>query len=306
MELHQLRIFKAVTDTGNFSRAADAAFLTQPAVSMQVKALEEELGQALFYRERKRSVLTPAGEILLRHARALIARSEQAVQEIADLQQLKQGHISIACSDTFAAYVLTDMIGLFSKTYPNIRFSVYNGTTNEIAHLLINHDADIGYLLLPFHHPRIACREWMTYRDVAVSGSNHPSVSVSHYDLRTLVEEQLLILEKGTATRESFDSALAQAGLATTRAMELGSVAVQKEFAAAGIGIAVVPEYSVKIECEDGRLVGIPVHGLPQKKIGLCYLKEKESGRAVQTFITQSSKQSTDREKNAKPRSRKP
>ena len=289
MELHQLRIFKTVAETGNFTRAADAVYLTQPAVSMQIRALEEELGQDLFYREHKRSVLTPAGEILLLHTRALMAEAEQAVQEIEDLQELRQGHISIACSDTFAAYMLTGMIGSFCEAFPNIRFSVYNGTTHEIAQLLINHDADIGFLLLPFHHSRITYREWIAYRDVAVCKAGHPSAKAGRYTIQTLASEQLLILETGTATREAFDTVLTRAGVVPERAMELGSVAVQKEFAADGIGIAVVPEYAVKTECKSGRLVSIPVDGLPQKTIALCYLKEKSLSKAARAFIDGSS-----------------
>ena len=289
MELHQLNIFLAVAETGKFSQAAERMYLTQPAVSMQIRALEDELGQMLFYRDRRHSTLTAAGTVLLRHAQAVTTQIEQAVQEIEDLRELDGGHINIACSDTFAAYLLTDMISRFRLAFPNIHFAVYNGTSHEIARHIIDHDADIGFLSLPFHHPKGDCRNWVTYRDLAVCHPHHPVAGRDSLDILELVSEQLLILETGTATRESFDAVLMLEGVVADRVMELGSVAVQKEFATAGIGVAVVPDYAVKSDCKEGKLACIPVNGLPEKQIGLCYLRGKQLSKAAQTFIERSS-----------------
>ncbi len=191
----------------------------------------------------------------------------------------------IACSDTFAAYVLTTLIAEFSNRYPGIAVSILNGTSSEIESMLLDHRADIGFLSVGNADRRLDFAERMTYRDTAVVKPDHPLANHDQLDLADLREQTLLLLERGTRAREHSDRALSTAGVKPAHIIELGSVAVQQEFAAAGIGVALVPDFAARRHAAEGRLVMISVPDLPPREIGVATRKGKKKTAAVLAFI---------------------
>ena len=285
MELRQLSIFRAVVETRSFSAAAEIIHLTQPAVSMQVRLLEEELGCVLLHRGRRGAELTPEGTSVYRTAKLIAAEIDSLEIDIAAHRDVTKGHIGIACSDTFAAYVLTDLIDQFSNRYPGIDVSIYNGTSAEIESLLLDHHADIGFLSMGVLEERIEYSTFMTYRDTAAISPSHPLARLSRLELADLEGTTFLLLEKGTRAREFIDDALKTERVKPGHIMELGSVAVQLEFAAAGIGIAIVPGFAAQRHNKAGSLELLPLDGLAEREIGTATCRGSRRSAATNAFI---------------------
>jgi DNA-binding transcriptional LysR family regulator len=285
MELHQLSIFLAVAQTRSFSAAAEIIHITQPAVSMQVQLLERELGCTLLHRDRRGAVLTPEGQAVCRTALLMAAEVQALKSEIAGFQDLSRGQIGIACSDTFAAYVLTTIISEFSSSYPGISVSIFNGTSTEIQSMLLDHRVDVGFLSVDGADKGVDFAQRMTYRYTAVVRPDHSLGNRDLLRLSDLRDQTLLLLEKGTRAREHADQALTAAEVKPAHIIDLGSVAVQQEFAAAGIGVALVPEFAALQHLESKRLAMIPVEELPAREIGVATKRARRKTAAVSAFI---------------------
>ena len=285
MELHQLSIVRAIAETGGFSRAADRVHLTQPAVSTQVRLLEEELGCRLFLRGKRGASLTVEGEAVLRAIRGIDTEIEGLKDELDEIAGLNRGHLCVACSDTFATYFLPTLISKYASRYPGIDVSIYNGTSSEIRARLLNHTADIGFVAGSSIHQAIETTELMEYDDVAVVAPDHPFAQKSVVSPAALSGETLLLLEEGTSSRTNVDELLAMAGVVARRIIDLGSVAVQQEYAAAGIGVAVVPGYAAHRNVETGRLARVEIEETTSRRICLAYAGARQLSRAAAAFV---------------------
>ena len=285
MELHQLTIFRAVVETQSFSAAGEAIHLTQPAVSMQVQLLEQELGCTLLHRDRRGAILTPEGESVYRSSLLIAAEVQALESEIAGFRDLTRGQIGIACSDTFAAYALTNLIAEFQSTYPGINVSIFNGTSTEIQSMLLNHRIDVGFLSVDGADGGIEFAERMRYSYAAVVSPDHDLSSRARLHLSDLRDQTLLLLEKGTRAREHADQALDAAWVTPAHIIDLGSVAVQQEFAAAGIGVALVPEFAARVHVASKRLAMIPIEELPAREIGIGTKRARRRSAAADAFI---------------------
>src|SRR5919197_2675036 len=147
MTLDQLRTFQTVAAVRSFGRAADLLHITQPAISKQIQALETELDQRLFERGRS-AQLTSAGTALLRHAENLSRILTEAKEEIADLRELRGGHLSIGAPHSIATYVLPNVIGTYRARYPKVNLAIETGWSPEITRRLVTYNVDLGLIVI--------------------------------------------------------------------------------------------------------------------------------------------------------------
>lgn len=161
LENFRLKVFRAVAEHLNFHKAADHLFLTQPAVTLQIKALEEDLGVRLFDRSSGRISLTRQGSILLGYASKMAALAAEAEQEIACKDGKASGELSLGVSTTIAQYVLPRLLGAFLADYPAVQFSLHSGNTSEIVELLLNRKVAIGLIEGPSRDRGIRCEPFM-------------------------------------------------------------------------------------------------------------------------------------------------
>ena len=152
MDLHQLRGFYEIARTRSFTRAADKLFLSQPAISLQIKALEDELGKALFDRKRREIRLTEAGEVLFKYVQQIFDGLEDARNEIAALDKEVSGRLVVGTSDTNCTYILPDALEEFRRCYPGVDLDIRNRISPEIAKLVATDEVDIGLVTLPVRH----------------------------------------------------------------------------------------------------------------------------------------------------------
>ena len=285
MDLDRLRGFVETAREKSFTRAAEKLFLTQPAVSLQVKALEDELGEDLFERRGRQILLTEAGRLLFARAEAILEMAEQIRQDMAALGQLRTGRLSIGTSDTNCAYVLPPAVKAFRQAYPGIEIRLTDRMSPEVVRLVLEGTVDFGLATLPVTEPRVRTRPFFIREDVAISSPTHRLASAEAVDLHSLSDSAMLMLERGSTSRGLMDRMFAAAGLQPHVIMELGSIEVIKRFVEIGFGIAVVPEVAVRDEVRSGRLTAIRVTGLPARQVGMVRREGGRLSRAAAAFM---------------------
>ncbi|MFH1567099.1 MAG: LysR family transcriptional regulator [Gemmatimonadota bacterium] len=285
MELQQLRGFCEVAREGSFTRAAARLFVTQPAVSQQIRALEAELDQVLLERSGRSVKLTEAGQILFRRAGAILAEVEAARQEVAALGEVMRGRVVVGTSDTNCSYVLPGLLTAFRAAHPGVAVEVRNRMSSEVGQLVLEDRVDFGLATLPVRHRSLVNRALFTRRDVLVCPPGHRLARRRSVRMVDLAGEPLLLLEQGSRSRALLDQAFAAAGLHPTAAMDLGSIEVIKRFAEIGCGLAVVPAVAVAREVDEGRLAAVPVQGLLPREIGLVLHRGRQLPAPAAAFV---------------------
>lgn len=286
METDQLRAFCYVVEERSFSRAAGRMFITQPAISMQIKSLEREIGQPLFDRSKKEVLATEAGKVLYTHAKRIFQEMDYARNEIDKVQQLVRGTLTMGCSDTVSSYILPSLLSVFIKQYPFLTITVQNRPSLLITEMVLQGSAEIGFVTMPMKDAHLSIRPFYTYSVVAVCATDHAYAQQSRADLSSLTKHRLLLLEPGTKSRMLLDEAFSRAKITPASIMGFGSVEVQKAFAKKGIGIAIVPDFSVKKEAEQDELAVIPVRGIARRAIGIITRKNSMLSIAAQRFLS--------------------
>jgi DNA-binding transcriptional LysR family regulator len=282
MTLDQLRCLRAVANEGSFTRAASSILITQPALSMQVKTLERELGEPLFYRRGGAVTLTPSGRQVLLHARAILREAEILKAGVKALRELDAGELSLAVGDAVLRHLLLPALTRFRKRHPRVRLRIWNKTSSEICGMIQAGEADLGVITLPAPSKGLDLRPVLTYRQVAAGSILGASALPKVLDLAALAAMDLILLERGTRSREIIESAFLQRRLVPGGVMEVGSVDVQKDLARIGVGTAILPDFSVRGGGEQG-LAWREIQGMPTATLALA-ARKGPSSRIVEAF----------------------
>ena len=285
MELTQLRSFYAIARERSVTRAVARLGLTQPALSLQIKALEAELGEVLFTRQRKQMQLTQAGELLYQHVQTVLTTLEEAKEEMAALQHLLRGHLAIATSDTNCAYILPPVLRQFRAQYPQVRIDIRSRMSSQVLQLVVEHEVDFGIATLPIAHRQVTTETLFHREEVVICPGDHPLSRAASVSLAQLSPYPLLALSPGSTSRQFLDMAFQHAGVPMQVAMNLGSIEVIKRFVESGLGVAIVPRIAVAEEAQQGRLVAIPIPDLPARAIGLVERQDKRRSPAAVAFL---------------------
>jgi len=254
MENFRLKVFRTVADNLNFRQAAEALYLTQPAVTLQIKALEEELGVPLFDRTENRVALTEAGRILLKHAKKVEALTAAARQELARLVGEEEGDLSAGASTTISQYLLPKLIGQFRISNPKIRLSLLGANTEKIVRGVLDGTLAIGLIEGPSLHRDVAEEPFVADEIVVVVPSTHEWVG-QQVEVQQLYKAPLILREKGSGTRRVVEAALKKAlktaGIQMKHArvvMELDSTEAIKSAVEAGLGVGFVSRRAIQKE----------------------------------------------------------
>jgi DNA-binding transcriptional LysR family regulator len=208
MTLEQLRIFIAVAEKQHVTRAASELNLTQSATSAAIAALETRYGIKLFDRVGRGIVLTLTGRNFLNEARAVVARAKAAAQILDDLAGLKRGSLSLAASQTVANYWLPPRLAAFRRTYPGIDLRVRIANTEQVAHAVIQGNADLGFVEGEVDEPSLAIRRMEGDSLAIVVGASHRWVGRTRITPQLLTETSWILREPGSGTRSMFEAAL--------------------------------------------------------------------------------------------------
>lgn len=285
MEIYQLRSFLTIVREGNYTKAAKKLFLTQPALSLQIKALEEALGEPLFEREGRKIYLTEAGRILMERAEQILSLVEQTSQEVGALHGLQAGQLAIGTNDSNCLYLLPELIQLFRQQFPGVELHLTNRHSTEVASLVAEGLVDFGLVTLPVPNPHLKSEVLFQREDVVVCSPDHPLSRQATVSLTELVQYPLLLLDQGSSSRILFDQLLAKADLVLNTIMELGSIEVIKRFVEIDLGVSIIPKFTAEQELKAGRLHAIHLDWLPPRFVGLIQRRNGYLSPAAQMFL---------------------
>lgn len=265
MENFRLKVFRTVATNLNFRRAGEQLHLTQPAVTLQIKSLEEELSVRLLDRTGSHVSLTPAGKILLKHANAIAERVAEAQEELAALNGEHAGELRIGASTSIAQYVVPQLLGQFQRQFPRVRISVVSGNTEVIVGHLITERIEIGLIEGPALRRDVRTEPFLDDELVLVMPANHPWVSLPAISVGQIKRQPLVIRELGSGTRRVLETALVKAGIHKhdlNVVMELDSTEAILSSVEAGLGIGFVTRWAVIPRLPLGKMTTAPVKGL--------------------------------------------
>ena len=280
MRYVQLRAFHHVAVCGGFSRAAEALFLTQPAVSDQVRKLEEEYDVLLFNRHKKQVTLTEAGQRLLEISRRMFDIEQQALELLSESRALRAGSLRIVAD---AAHHLLHILAHFRETYPGISISLQSGNTESVIASLYSYEADIGVLgSLPSGRD-FEVVQLNSTPIVAFVAADHRLAKRKSLSFSELAAEPLVMRERGSKTRQKLEERAAELGVELRPAIEAEGREAVREIVAAGGGVGFVSSAEFGRE---GRLVRIPIEG-PDMLMdeALICLRERAGGKLVHAFL---------------------
>ncbi len=264
MENFRLKVFRTVAEKLNFRQAAEALYLTQPAVTQQVKALEDELGLQLFDRSGNRVSLTVAGKRLLVLAMRMADLVAATERDLAQLKGVAQGSLRIGASTTIAQYLLPRLLGDFARAHPGIQLSVLGANTETIVSSVVEGTVALGLIEGPALRRDLKTERFLADALAVIIPANHEwRDQIVSTDM--LSKSRLILREQGSGTRRIVEVALRKAGVPVTRAnviMELDSTEAIKSAVEAGLGIGFVPRRAIHKELKLGTLVEANVQGL--------------------------------------------
>ncbi|MBP1964113.1 LysR family transcriptional regulator [Paenibacillus aceris] len=293
MELRQLEYFMAVCEELHFTKAADKIGISQPNLSLSIKALEEEIGMPLFDRIGKRIQLTDAGSILKKHARMMLQNLSNALQEMDDLYHQNGGNLSIGALPSELDYRLTPMFIRFFQRYPNIRLKIISEV--DVTGMVLNTDMHIGIAVKPLFDPRLVIRPLAREEYGIVVSKNHELSKAESISLADLQFLPIVMYPKGLWGREFVDSWCRQHGFHLNVVVETSSNPSLFYFVKANIGVGIVANSLLEsIDSLDLRF--LPIRDYPPvREMSIIYRSDKYLSHAARTFIHFAEEQLKDR-----------
>lgn len=262
MDIQSLQVFIHVAEMNSFTRAGEKLGYSQPAVSFQIKQLEQELGVPLFDRIGHNISLTSAGRSALAYAQHICRLSQQMALGAAGKSE-PEGLVRLAMADSLCTPLVTAGFAQFRRLYPGVAVHITSAGTGELFRLLDHNEADIVCTLDSHIYDAaytIAAEEEIGVHVVA--SAEHPLAKKEEISIHELLDEPLLLTEKGMSYRRLLDERLAQQSLAVRPVLELGRTELLCELVAQGAGLSVLPDYVTQRAVQDGRIKRLPVKGL--------------------------------------------
>lgn len=289
MTLDQLVTLQTVSGTKSFRRAAETLHITQPAVSKQIRALELELGERLFERGRS-ATLTLAGRTLLKHVENLSRLLQTAREEIADLRELRRGHLSIGASHTIGAHLLPELVETYRLRYPQVSLSVETGWAPEILGRVVSHELDLGLVVLvtpgPENAPQLASAVLDTTETVFVASPKDPLVKKRHLTFEEFSKLPLILNHTGCLYRRYLESRFAEKGVAMNIAVDVIGFELEKKLTQLGLGVSLLAKLLVAKELKEKSLKTFTVEGLQLRSYScLVYRRDKYIHGAAREFF---------------------
>jgi DNA-binding transcriptional LysR family regulator len=286
MNLHQLRIFCEVAESCSFRSAAEKLHLTQPAITLQIRNLEDYYELKFFERMGKKILLTEEGKVLLDFARKILNLSRQTEEALDDLKELSRGSLRIATSFSFADYYLPTLLKAFRSKYPKITIQVAAGNTSQIIEDTLLHKNDIAFVAYDPGNGVLVAREFLSDILVAIVPNRHKLAGRESVTLNELNGEPLILRERGSSNRRMVDETFKKKRITPLIIMESASTSAIKEMAESGAGIAILSRQVVKKEAEAHAFKALPFTEVEMShRFYLIYHKDKYFSRALKAFV---------------------
>ena len=284
----RLQVFHTVAKQLSFTKAAELLFMTQPAVTFQVKQLEEHFNTRLFERSHGKISLTPAGELALDYAERILGMSTEMEARISELTGQISGPLLIGASTTIAEYMLPKLLGEFKRLHPETQARLTVANSETVENKVADHTLDLGLIEAPSHHPNLVTKVCCEDELVMICAPQSDLAKHAMVTPDQLASRPYISRESGSGTRECIDDYFKTSGVNLDElnlVMELGSREAIKGAVSAGLGVAVVSITTVAKEVRLGELVAVPMDPPLRRQLSRVYPEEKFRSRLLQAFL---------------------
>ncbi len=262
MEIRQLRAFVSIADAKTFTAGAKIVHVTQAAISMQIRQLEEEMRVPLFIRTPRRVLLTEAGELLLDRARKILREHDTALMEVAELAGAEYGRLRIGSSSSmFATSQLPNILQKLKAKFANAEVTVISGTSAALVEKISHGEIDVAFVSLPVEAANIQTELLFSDEIVAVAHPKHPLAAQKVISAAALAGEQLILGERGGNTRRRIDDFFLQMGVKPHVVMELSRQSAINRMVEKNMGVGIAGVKTVTREIADGKIVSWWIEG---------------------------------------------
>jgi DNA-binding transcriptional LysR family regulator len=289
MNFKQLEAFIWVAELQSFTKASRQLFMSQPAVSFQIKALEEDLQVSLFQRGDKKVMLTEAGRLLYPEAKQMIRHYNRIKAGLDDLKGLKTGHLVIGASTIPGEYLLPILIGGFKEKYPGIIITLKVAGSGQVGRWVREREIDFGITGAPIDWEGTECVSWLKDQLVLIVPPAHPWAELDEVNLDNLKNETMILRERGSGTRRTLEQKLAEHNISLEKlphSMELGSTRAVITAVEANLGASIVSKYAVSEAISLGKVKEVRLIGIDLSRY-LYQIRHSQGmgGFALEAFI---------------------
>ncbi|HEX7295843.1 MAG TPA: LysR family transcriptional regulator [Pyrinomonadaceae bacterium] len=262
MELTQLEFFVSVVETGSFSKAALRVYRTQPAVSIAIRRLEEEIGAPLFDRSQKTPTLTDAGQLVYDYALRMLALRDRAQNAVSELRTLERGRVRIGANESTSLYLLPQLILQYREKHPHVRVEIYRNVSEVLPREVLDRNVDFALLAFEPEDKELETFPILDDRLVLILNLDHRLAKHDSVTIKELGNESFLAHNVKSGSRHKVVETFARHHTPLNIALELATVETIKRFVQLKIGLAFVPHMCVAEELARGTLATVPVEGL--------------------------------------------
>lgn len=286
MEFSQLEALVAIARSRSFSRAGEQLARTQPAISIAIKKLEEEIGAQLFDRSRREVTLTDAGEVLLGYAQKILNLRSEAASAIEELRQLHAGKVTIGANESTSLYFLPKIILAFRQQYPRIKVEVYRSVSERLPQEVRERNLDFGVISFEPNDSELESFPLLDDELALIVRPDHPLARKKKVTIKDLGRETFIAHNVKSPSRTRVIEAFKRNHTPLNISIELSSIETIKQFVQMNLGIAFVPRLCIEQELRQGTLVSVPLQGFTcRRTLRVIYLRDKVHSHAAAKFL---------------------
>ena len=285
MDFDQLHTFLEIVRLNSFSKAAKTCFRTQPAISAQIRQMEQELGTQLFDRFGSRITITVAGKTFAKYSRQILDLRRQGFDAVRELERIPKGEMSIAANEATCVHVLPAVFSEYKRQFPKVQIQVVRSYGRGSVEKVLDNSVDFGITQLPIREKKLKVVQVYSDEICMIVSPDHRLAKRRSVGAEEIVKEDLLLPNEGR-TRARIIEYLDDFEDKLQISMELESSQMLKRFTEAGLGVTFMAVTNAREELQSGRLQAVRLRPLPMiRTIGLIYRKDKALSRAALGFI---------------------
>jgi len=294
INLNQLRVFYEAARTGSFTSAAKKLCITQPAVTAQIKAFEDQCNLKLFKKKGRSLHLSEEGSALYEYAKRIFEYEKEVEDAIEDMRKLKRGTLRLGTSKAYARYFMPFLISSFLEAFPHIKVHLDEGSSMDILRSLLELKNEVAVIAKVEEDPTVALLPFKRDRLILILAPAHSLAKKRSVSMEELVQEPMIMKEMGSGTRKQVNELFSRKNLIPNVLMETSNTEFIKQLVQRGEGISFLVEEAVASEIRDKRLATVPVAGeSPFLDVSIAYLKDQHLSHPARAFVEMLQKMAT-------------
>ena len=286
INLNQLRVFYHAAKNLNYTVAANELFITQPAVTAQMKAFEASCNLKLFKKKGRNLFLTDEGRTLFGYAEKIFKYEKEIENAIEDMHELKRGILSLGTTKAYARYFMPLMLSTFHEKYPNIKIRLYEGSSLDMIYSLLDFKNEVAVIAKAANVPEVNFYPFSKEKMVVIVALGHPLTRKKAVSFEELAEEPFIMKEKGSGTRKIVEQSFAKVNCEPNILMETSNTEFIKQLVQRGDGISIVVKEAVAIELGEKKLAQVPLKNSHiYLDVSIAYLKDQPLSPPAKAFV---------------------